>query len=265
MPFCQGCAFVPTGVAVDGTGDLFVADNGDGQVDEVMANSSTVNTIASDFTPWGIASDTSGDVFVADQTANEIVEIQAGTEIESVYASLPFTPYGIAVDASGNLFVTMPSANDVVEIPKAAPSTKVTIASGVNANSVAVDQAGNVYYPDVNTGAAWESVWNGGSFAAPTEIGTGFSDPVGIVVYRPAAFAPTIVATVSATQVYGGALTYTTTYTPPSAAGVTGSPTCQTIFTLAGLPTPVGVVPLRRAAPDSPRPPVPSSSTSWAP
>jgi len=52
------------GVAVDGSGNVFVADPGNGAVYEVLAAGgyATVNTLGSGFGAWGIAVDRSGNV-----------------------------------------------------------------------------------------------------------------------------------------------------------------------------------------------------------
>ncbi len=59
----------PQGVAVDGSGNVFVADDGNNAVKEILAAGgyTTVNTLGSGFSlPTGVAVDGSGNVFVAD-------------------------------------------------------------------------------------------------------------------------------------------------------------------------------------------------------
>ena len=71
----------PIGVAVDGSGNVFVADYGNNAVKEIVALGgfhSTVNTIGSGFSsPIGVAVDGSGNVFVADAGNNAVKEIVA--------------------------------------------------------------------------------------------------------------------------------------------------------------------------------------------
>src|SRR4051812_32516487 len=60
---------LPFGVAVDGSGNVFVADSNNSAVKEIVAAGgyTTVNTLGSGFnTPFGVAVDGSGNVFVAD-------------------------------------------------------------------------------------------------------------------------------------------------------------------------------------------------------
>jgi large repetitive protein len=71
-----GAAFIqPIGIAVDGAGNVFVADQS-GLVQEMVAingtipASPTINTLGSGFTsPSGVAVDGAGNVFVADQSS----------------------------------------------------------------------------------------------------------------------------------------------------------------------------------------------------
>ena len=106
----------PTGIAVDASGNVFVADTGDTAVKEIplgCASAGCVNTLGSGFSgPSGVAVDGSGNVYVAD-TGNGMVK-----EMVAVGGSIPasptintlgggFTsPYGVAVDGVGNVYVS---------------------------------------------------------------------------------------------------------------------------------------------------------------
>jgi len=82
---------IPYGVAVDASGDVFVADFNHGLVKEILAGtggaaagtvnaSSTVIPVGSGFiTPEGVAVDAHGNVFVADPGNNSVQEIVADT------------------------------------------------------------------------------------------------------------------------------------------------------------------------------------------
>ena len=69
----------PTGVAVDGSGNVFVADSNHNAVKEILAPGyTTVNPLGSGFSrPTGVAVDRSGNVFVADTGHNAVKEILA--------------------------------------------------------------------------------------------------------------------------------------------------------------------------------------------
>ena len=60
----------PEGIAVDGNGNVYFSDSGDGEIKEWMSSSNTVNTIVDSsaglFLPAGIALDASGNIYIAD-------------------------------------------------------------------------------------------------------------------------------------------------------------------------------------------------------
>jgi DNA-binding beta-propeller fold protein YncE len=65
----------PTGVAVDASGNVFVADNGNNAVKKILAAGgyTTLITLGSGFlNPSGVAVDASGNVFVADSGNNAV-------------------------------------------------------------------------------------------------------------------------------------------------------------------------------------------------
>jgi len=117
-PISNGFNF-PEGLAVDAKGDVFVADDDNSLVDEIVAvdgsvtPTSAVNILGSGFShPSGVAVDGNGNVFVADASNGAVKEIMA------VNGSIPATnptinvlgsgfaePAGVAVGANGNVFV----------------------------------------------------------------------------------------------------------------------------------------------------------------
>ena len=162
----------PQGVAVDGSGNVFVADAGSNLVKEIPSgctSDSCVRTLGSGFnSPKGITVDNSGNVFVAD-SGNAAVK-----EILAVNGSIPNTsptintlgsgfslPNGVAVDAAGNVYVAdgSPTVHAVKEILAAGGYVTVnTLSSGfVLPDGVAVDKSGNVYVAD-NTGNAVKEI-----------------------------------------------------------------------------------------------------------
>ena len=119
----------PYGVAVDASGNVFVADNGNSAVKEIVAvngvvsSTSPVNPVGSGFSgPTGVAVDASGNVFVADNGNSAVKEIVAvGGVVSSTSQVNPVgsgfsNPSGVAVDGSGNVFVADNGNSAVKEI-----------------------------------------------------------------------------------------------------------------------------------------------------
>ena len=136
----------PYGVAVDGSGDVFIADIGNNQVVEVKADG-TQTTVGSGLNePYGVAVDGSGDVFIADTGNNRVVEVKADGTQTTVGSGLNL-PFGVAVDGSGDVFIADSGNNRVVEVN--ADGIETTVASGLNEPvGVAVDGTGDVFIAD---------------------------------------------------------------------------------------------------------------------
>ena len=185
----------PQGVAVDGSGNVFVADTGNSAVKEILAGTggaangtvngtSTVNTLRSGLSiPSGVAVDANGNVFVANKLNNAVLEIVAGTggaasgtvngsSTVNTLGSGFSNPHGVAVDGSGDVFVGDTGNNAVKEILAAngtIPSnpTIITLGSGFNGpTGVAVDSSGNVFVADTGDSAVKEIDMSGVNFGS---------------------------------------------------------------------------------------------------
>jgi sugar lactone lactonase YvrE len=67
----------PIGLAMDAAGDLYVSDNGNNSVTEILATGGqTLLATAGLNSPGGIAVDATGNVFVSDELNNRVVELQ---------------------------------------------------------------------------------------------------------------------------------------------------------------------------------------------
>ena len=176
----------PTGLAVDASGNLFVADAGDNLIREInpagvvttIAGSDTtgsvngIGTASSFFDPLGVSVDVHGNIYIADAGNNLIRLIGQGGQVSTFAGTLntgtstnlsPFNnPSGVAVDGNGNVFVANYLNSTIMKIT---PSGVVSTYAGVDTvkgsnngpapsatfyypNSVAVDAAGNVYVSD---------------------------------------------------------------------------------------------------------------------
>jgi sugar lactone lactonase YvrE len=176
----------PFGVAVDGSGNVFVADFSNNAVKEVLAADGTVHTLGSGFSnPEGVAVDGSGNVFVADTSHNAVKEILAagGYTTVNILGSGFSTPRGVAVDGSGNVFVADEGNNAVKEILAAGGYLTINaLGSGFGfPQGVAVDGSGNVFVADTNKNAVKEILATGG-YTTVNTLGSGFSIPAAVAV-----------------------------------------------------------------------------------
>ncbi len=189
---------LPTGVAVDGSGDLYVADSSNHTIRTITSDGavSTFVGIAGSFpgntddtgsaarfnNPAGVALDASGNIYVADRgnhtvrklTAAGVVSTLAGTPGSSGSsdgagnAARFNSPAGVAVDGSGNVYVADHDNHTIRKITgdgvvsTLAGSTSSSTPYGGSADGtgsaahfafpsgVAVDGSGNVYVADTS-------------------------------------------------------------------------------------------------------------------
>ena len=181
----------PYGVALDGNGDVFVADMRNNLVKEIpagCASSSCVTTLGGGFgEPDGVAVDGAGNVYVADHDHNFVKEMPRGCASSSCVSTLGgiYNPTGIAVDGAGNVYVTDNGNNFVKEMPAgcASSSCMTTLGGGfIEPSGVAVDGAGNVYIADYANNRVKEMPSGCASSSCVSTLGGGFRYPSGVAV-----------------------------------------------------------------------------------
>src|SRR5208283_4909896 len=188
----SGSLIGPSGVAVDASGNLFIADTWNNRIREVDPDG-IITTVAGNGSygysgdggqatsaslagPSGVAVDASGNLFIADTYNNVIRKVDNNGIITTVAggghyglgdggaatsASL-VQPSGVAVDASGNLFIADTYNNVIRKVDNNGIITTVaggghyglgdggaaTSASLVQPSGVAVDASGNLFIAD---------------------------------------------------------------------------------------------------------------------
>jgi streptogramin lyase len=177
----------PSGVAVDGSGNVYVADQDNNMIRKIDTNGNVttwagnntatnawgwsggfidgIGTNAAFSDPIGVAVDRSGNVYVADHFNSAIRKIDTNDVVTTIIAdaSIFHGPSGVAVDGSGNLFVSDAEGNAIREISAAGIVTTLAGGSygwvmqnglGTNATfnwptGIAVDAAGHIYVGDI--------------------------------------------------------------------------------------------------------------------
>jgi len=142
----------PAGIAVDGSGDVFVVNNGNNTIVELKSGSTTWTNItyggAFD-SPKNIAADTSGNVYVVNSGNNTIEELKSGstTWTNITYGASFNNVVGIAADAFGNVYVANGTSITLDELNSGSTTwTNFPLPSNLTAlQGVAVDGAGHVY------------------------------------------------------------------------------------------------------------------------
>jgi streptogramin lyase len=181
-----GSGFIsPQAVAVDASGNVFVADSSSSTVKKILAASgyTTISTLGSGFSgPLGIAVDANGNVFVADTGNNAVKKILAADGTVTTLGNGFASPSGVAVDASGNVFVADTGNNAVKEI-LAADGTINTLGgfSFSSPTGVALDAIGNVFVADY-LNLAVKEIPKAGNYTTVNTLGSVFSQPRSVAV-----------------------------------------------------------------------------------
>jgi streptogramin lyase len=226
----------PSGVAVDGSGNVYVADRNSHTIRKITS-SGVVTTLAgsplqagstdgtgssAQFTnPQGVAVDGSGNVYVADYGNNMIRKITSSGVVTTLAGSAGLqgstdgtgssarfsNPYGVSADGSGNVYVADYGNNTIRKITSSGVVTTLvgsalqagntdgtgSSARFYNPQGVAVDGSGNVYVADYGnntirkiTSSGVVTTLAGSALQAGSTDGTGstarFNGPAGVSV-----------------------------------------------------------------------------------
>ncbi len=190
---------LPSGVAVDGSGNLYIADFANHRIRKVDASTGNISTVAGTGTPGfsgdgavatsaqldfpsGVAVDGSNNLYIADANNHRIRKVDTSTDNISTVAGTGtrgysgdggaatsarlFSPQKVAVDSSGNLYI-VDTFNSLIRKVDASTSNISTIAGRLKSSSsgdgaaatsaqlnypygVAVDGSNNLYIADAN-------------------------------------------------------------------------------------------------------------------
>jgi RHS repeat-associated protein len=188
----------PQGVAVDSSGNLYIADSGNRVVRKVTASSGIISTVAgtgaAGYTgdggaatsaelalPESVAVDGSGDIYIADANNNVVRYVKALTGVITTVAGNGTagylgdngaatsaelnSPQGIALDGSGNLYIADTSNNVIREVTTSTGDITTVAGNGTSGYSgdggaaisaelsgpqgVGLDSSANIYIADM--------------------------------------------------------------------------------------------------------------------
>jgi hypothetical protein len=130
----QSCA----GVAVDGAGNVYIADNYYGTIEEWNAASGTVSTLVSSGLnqPGGVAVDGAGNVYIAD-TVNWAVRKWNPVTGAMTNLAVGQSCAGVAVDGAGNVYIADNYYGTIEELLRAFVCT-TSVAEGATAGNDAL-------------------------------------------------------------------------------------------------------------------------------
>ena len=145
---------------MDGSGNVYIADYGNGTIDEWVASTNTLNTLVASpdvNKPFGVAIDGSGNVYIGDSGDNALKEwVPSSNTLTTIVPSgsgLSY-PAGVAVDGSGNVYVADSGDGTVKEF---VPPPSIT-AQPQN-TSATVGQSGSVSVTVAAVGSSLSYQW----------------------------------------------------------------------------------------------------------
>jgi sugar lactone lactonase YvrE len=139
--------------------------------------------------PSGVAVDGAGDVYIADTGNNRVVELPWTGNGYGAQAVVPIAglmnPMGLSVDNAGNLYIASNGNDKVIYLPWT-PSgfgLQGKVGSGLyGPSNVAVGANGTVFITDTLDQRIDNILWTGNGFAQETNVGNYHKAPIGVAV-----------------------------------------------------------------------------------
>jgi len=159
---------LPTGLAVDSSGNIYVADNGNGRIRQIAVATGIITTVAGNgmvgfsgdggaatnasfFNPVGVATDSSGNLYIVDLGNQCIRKVTAATGVittivgdglglyggdggpaTSAYLA---SPRGVALDVSGNLYIADYEGERIRQVAAATDIIETVAGNGTYADT----------------------------------------------------------------------------------------------------------------------------------
>jgi sugar lactone lactonase YvrE len=190
----------PSGVTVDGLGNVYIADTGNNRIVEVpflngalVGSSATALSISAGGTalksPAGLAVGPYGGLYIADTGNNRVVYVPSRSGALAPSAALAYGsglsgPLGVALDLNGNLFVTDTGHGNIVRLSSPlASGTQTNVVTGLsNPSAVSVDASGSLFVVDKGNYAVEKYALISGLFGSASYVGGTVATPYGVAL-----------------------------------------------------------------------------------
>lgn len=173
----------PQGLAVDGTGNVFIADTVNNAIKEWNVATQQIITLLSSglSSPSALALDAQDNIFIADTGNNAIKKLTLSTQQVSILASGLSAPSGVGLDPQGDVYFS-DTGNNAIKMWSASNQQVTTVVgSGLSQpTGVAVDDEANVYFSDTGHNAIKEL--SATNQQVLTVVSSGLNRPIGLAV-----------------------------------------------------------------------------------
>jgi sugar lactone lactonase YvrE len=153
----------PSGIAIDGSGNVYIADAALNQIVRTAADGSSATVLALTglstplLTPEGVALDAAGNLYIVDSGNGRVVKVVLSTlaaTVVPVAGTLLSNAYGIAVDASGTLYIDDTGNRRILRVPPTGSASAILTPnySFSAPTGVAVAANGDLVVADNNNG-----------------------------------------------------------------------------------------------------------------
>jgi len=181
VTYAANGVIAPKGIAVDGSGNLYICDTALNQVvKETLSGGAYTQSVVADAAhnglsqPWSIALDGSGSLYIADTGNSRVLRLTSPGSgyVQSVVADSVHNgisePVSVAVDSGGSVYIADFAKDEVLEeLFYNGTYVQIVVANSSTLaapRSVAVDSEGNIYIGDSNTQQVLKVTYSGGSY-----------------------------------------------------------------------------------------------------